>query len=100
MRYDVGGLVYSADDIENGVLRGNKPGAANPWAFLGLPQFSKGQFPDQGDPRRKLIALKPDPRIHFALNCGARSCPPIRIFTPENLDEGLEAAGEGLGSRV
>jgi hypothetical protein len=36
-----------------------------------------------------------DPRIHFALVCGARSCPPIKLYTPENLEEGLTAAGEG-----
>ena len=98
VKYYIGGWVYSADDIENGVLRGNKPGAANPWAFIGLPQLSKGQFPDQQDPRRRFIAQRPDPRIHFALNCGARSCPPIRIFTPDNLNEGLEAAGESFCS--
>lgn len=101
IKYDIGGLAYSADDIENGVLRGNKPGAANPWSLIGLPQMSKGQFPDPGDPRRKVIALSPDARIHFALNCGARSCPPIRVFTADNLDEGLEAAAESFcGSEV
>ncbi len=33
-----------------------------------------------------------EPRIHFALNCAAVSCPPLRIgaFTPEALDEQLE----------
>jgi Protein of unknown function, DUF547 len=33
-----------------------------------------------------------DPRIHFALNCGARSCPPIRDYEPEALDAQLELA--------
>lgn len=38
-------------------------------------------------------AVQPmDKRIHFALNCGARSCPPIRVYTPEELEEGLDAA--------
>jgi hypothetical protein len=48
-----------------------------------------------------------DPRIHFALNCGAASCPPIRVYTPDKLEFGLEAAasafcaGEGrLGWRL
>jgi hypothetical protein len=33
-----------------------------------------------------------DPRIHFALNCAAKSCPPLwnRAYTPENLDSALE----------
>jgi Protein of unknown function, DUF547 len=33
-----------------------------------------------------------DKRIHFALVCGAKSCPPIRVYTPDELDEGLDAA--------
>lgn len=33
-----------------------------------------------------------DPRIHFALNCAAKSCPPLwnRAYTAENLDTALE----------
>ena len=33
-----------------------------------------------------------DPRIHFAINCGSKSCPPLgrRIFLPETLDTQLE----------
>ena len=33
-----------------------------------------------------------DPRIHFALVCGAKSCPPIKLYTPALLEEGLAAA--------
>lgn len=33
-----------------------------------------------------------DPRIHFALNCGARSCPPVKLFTPDGLHGELQAA--------
>lgn len=33
-----------------------------------------------------------DKRIHFALNCGAKSCPPIKLFTPDTLEEGLQSA--------
>lgn len=30
------------------------------------------------------IALQTqDPRVHFALVCGAKSCPPIKTYTPE-----------------
>ena len=34
-----------------------------------------------------------DARIHFAINCAARSCPPLlnRAYTAENLDSTLEA---------
>jgi len=36
--------------------------------------------------------LYQDPRIHFAVNCGARSCPPLqqRAFAGEDLDARLE----------
>ncbi len=35
-----------------------------------------------------------DPRIHFGLVCASSSCPPIDIYTPENLDEELTIAGK------
>jgi hypothetical protein len=37
-----------------------------------------------------------DPRIHFALNCGAASCPPIRVYTPDSLDFGLGEAARAF----
>ena len=37
-----------------------------------------------------------DKRIHFALNCGAKSCPPIRVFAPENVDTSLQKAAEAF----
>lgn len=33
-----------------------------------------------------------DPRVHFALSCGARSCPPIRAYQPRRIDEELDLA--------
>jgi hypothetical protein len=33
-----------------------------------------------------------DVRVHFALNCASRSCPPIRVYSPENLHSQLELA--------
>jgi hypothetical protein len=33
-----------------------------------------------------------DPRIHFALNCGARSCPQIAIYSSTNLEKALNMA--------
>jgi hypothetical protein len=30
-----------------------------------------------------------DYRIHFALNCGAKSCPPIALYKADRLDEQL-----------
>ncbi|MFD1284049.1 DUF547 domain-containing protein [Mesonia ostreae] len=35
-----------------------------------------------------------DWRIHFALNCGAKSCPPVSYYTVEDLDKQLEASAK------
>ena len=45
-----------------------------------------------GDPRAALGPGVLDPRIHFALNCGTRSCPPVAFYEASRLDEQLEAA--------
>jgi Protein of unknown function, DUF547 len=39
-----------------------------------------------------------DARIHFAVNCAARSCPPLynRAFTAENLESALEARADAF----
>jgi hypothetical protein len=44
------------------------------------------------DPRRQLVLESIDPRIHFALVCGSRSCAPIRFYDEEVIDEQLETA--------
>ena len=76
--YEIGGYKFNLDDMEHGIIRNNKNGK---------------QFPDPSDPRlAHTIPL--DPRIHFALVCGAKSCPPIRIFSADNLDRGLDLAAE------
>ena len=83
-RYRVGPFLLSLDDIEHGILRGSP--AKDPRAFK----------PD--DPRRVLAVREPDPRIHFALNCGAKSCPPISLFTADGLKEELKAVTEAFVS--
>jgi len=91
LKYNIGGHDFSADDVEHGVLRGNKPSPASLFAILGKPQWA-GPIFKQGDPRAQQAVSPLDPRIHFALVCGAKSCPPIRVYTPESLEVGLQAA--------
>ncbi|KAK3876584.1 hypothetical protein Pcinc_018647 [Petrolisthes cinctipes] len=81
MCYIIGGRNYSLTDIENGVLRANRRGVVQLF-----PPFGKS------DPRRKMSLIQVDPRIHFALNCGARSCPPVKTFSAENINEELQLA--------
>lgn len=71
---------FSLADIEHGVLRGNRP------AHPRLP----AQF-EPADDRLVFAMGSPDPRLHFALNCGARSCPPVRPYHGETLDKELDS---------
>jgi len=83
--YDIAGLRFNADDIEHGILRGNR----------GHPLLPGPQFPSQ-DPR---ISWKVDPldvRIHFALNCAGRSCPPIQVYSAEKIDQQLDLAARNF----
>jgi len=54
-RYNISGYDYVLDDLENGILRGNKPGAASIGMLLKLPGLSRGPFRD-GDPRAKHVS--------------------------------------------
>ena len=68
--YTIGGYTFALNEIENGVLRSNRKaiGAVT-------KPFSKS------DPRLKVALPAPEPKIHFALVCGAKSCPPIKTYT-------------------
>ncbi|MFN5417477.1 MAG: DUF547 domain-containing protein [Flavobacteriia bacterium] len=66
---NIAGNSFSLNEIENNILR-RKIGKN--------PIF------------KKLKVNKLDPRIHFALNCGAKSCPPILFYSFENIQEELD----------
>lgn len=83
--YCIGGLRLSLEAIEHGVLRGNRPA---------LPRLAPPFAP--GDARLALCLAPPEPRIHFALHCATRSCPPLRVFTAANVDAELEGATAGF----
>uniref|UniRef100_A0A6B2LF51 DUF547 domain-containing protein n=1 Tax=Arcella intermedia TaxID=1963864 RepID=A0A6B2LF51_9EUKA len=78
--YKIGGFWFSLNDMEHGILRSN---GVNP--ATGSLQWSSS------DPRLS-FAVPLDPRIHFALVCGAKSCPPIRIYTEVNYESALQLA--------
>ena len=79
--YDIGGQRYCSFDIEYGILRANAPHPVIPGPHFGLR-----------DPRRKYSLNHLDPRIHFALVCAARSCPPIAVYDAGRIDEQLDTA--------
>lgn len=79
--YNVGGYRVSCDDIEHGILRANRGHIALPG-----PQFGPS------DPRCAWVITPPDLRVHFALNCASRSCPPISFYDAAQIDAQLDLA--------
>jgi hypothetical protein len=83
--YLIGGMTFTPDDIEHGILRGNRR------TYFGLFRpFSSG------DPRLLHIIDPPDPRIHFTLVCASASCPPINFYTPEKIEQQLDIAASNF----
>ena len=83
VKFNIGGHLYSFNDWEHGILRGNmKP-----------PHGLAAQF-EKDDPRLHLIVSKSDLRVHFCLstNHGPGSCPAFGKFSAKNLDSELTIA--------
>ncbi|EFH48662.1 hypothetical protein ARALYDRAFT_327097 [Arabidopsis lyrata subsp. lyrata] len=85
-KYVIGGNTYSLSAIQNGILRGNQRPMFNPMKPFGAK-----------DKRSKVALPYAEPLTHFALVCGTRSGPPLRCFTPGEIDKELmEAARDFL----
>lgn len=72
----IAGLQLSFADVEHGIIR-----HSSLEYFLG---YITNPFPP--DYQEKLRVENKDWRIHFALNCGAKDCPPVAVYTADNLD--------------
>ena len=79
---EIAGKKFSLDGIEHGILRRSKI----KWS---LGYFNKW-FPNKTEKRLRVDKL--DYRLHFALNCGAKSCPPIAFYKSETIDQQLDLA--------
>lgn len=77
----VADIPLSLDDIEHGLLRANRrhPAGLLP-PLLHRPHLKAWMVPHF------------DPRIHFALNYGGRSCPPVEMYTEAEIDSQLDRA--------
>jgi hypothetical protein len=42
------------------------------------------------------MVTPPDPRYHFAISCGAASCPPIGVYRAAAVDAQLDRAARGF----
>jgi len=88
MRYDIGGYQLSFNEIESGILRGNRH---IPYTIAARTFPADHPILDKG-----IVLEKPEIRVHFALNCGARSCPPVKKFRPESLEEELRVVTQAF----
>jgi hypothetical protein len=79
--YLVGGRPYPLNVIEHGVLRRNR-----------RPPLRVRRTLRASDARLRAAPGRLDTRIHFALNCGARSCPPVRSYDADRLHPQLDLA--------
>ena len=79
---EVAGQKMSLDDIEHGILRRYRI------------KISLGYLPNLFAPTwiKEWAVDELDYRIHFALNCGAASCPPIAFYSDTRIDSQLEMA--------
>jgi len=78
---EISGNKISLNDIEHGMLRHS----AVWWSKGHLHKLFAGGF-------EKKFRVPLDYRIHFALNCGANSCPSIRFYETEKLNDQLNEA--------
>ena len=81
-KIEIAGSKFSLDDIEHGILRRSKI----KWSLGYLNKLFPGKM------EKQLRVEKLDYRLHFALNCGAKSCPPIAFYKPETIDQQLDIA--------
>ena len=78
----IAGKLFSLDDVEHGILRHSKI----KWSLGYLNKL----FPGKTEKELRVDTL--DYRIHFALNCGAASCPPIAFYIDETINTQLDIA--------
>lgn len=78
---DLDGVALTLDDIRHEIIRNNR----SKYGLGYLPRLRSSGLD-------RAYRLEPDPRIHFALNCGSASCPPIRSYRAEDVDERLDRA--------
>lgn len=81
-QFVIAGNKVSLDIIEHGFLRRS----SIKWSLGALHKL----FPSKLD--RKFRVEDVDYRIHFSLNCGAKSCPPVGMYDTKNLEKQLDAS--------
>jgi len=85
--YNISAMLFSPDDIEHAILRANS-------LHPSQNRSETSSFLPWSDKRTDLALSTLDPRIHFILNCGAKSCPPIKVLSSSNPAKALQRATE------
>ncbi len=83
-RVTIAGKKLSFDDIEHGIIRGSEV----KW-LLGMV---KDPFANSYE--KAFRVDNTDGRVHFALNCGAKSCPEVAIYDANVMDQQLDIAAK------
>jgi hypothetical protein len=86
----IAGRKLSFDDIEHGIMRRSTH-------KLTMGYLKSFRIPDI---EKQLWWDEIDPRIHFALNCGAASCPFIAIYEPGRVEEQLNVTARNYLSET
>jgi hypothetical protein len=74
----------SFEEVEHGIIRRTKA----PLGLGYLPAWFPGKY------ERKMRTSGADGRVHFALNCGAKSCPPVAAYDYRRMNEQLNLISE------
>ena len=86
----VAGESLSLDGIEHGILR--RSYSRYTLGYVRSP--FRDAFHDQQ------AVSERDPRVHFALNCGAESCPPVAAYSRDRVDDQLDLTTGGYLERT
>jgi len=81
-RVEVAGAKLSFDKIEHGIIRRSK----NKLSLGFLPKLFVNKY------EKRFRVKKVDGRVHFALNCGAISCPAVAAYDYRKMNKELDAS--------
>ena len=84
--FSIAGEMLSLDDVEHGILRKCK----HKYSLGFMVSIFNSKFIKANAVDRL------DYRIHFALNCGAKSCPPIAFYASIKINQQLDLATQSF----
>ncbi len=86
----IAGRLVSFAKIEHGIIRKSQ------WELGG--GYLRKWFPDEFE--RTLRVDESNYHIHFALNCGAKDCPPVGIYEADRLEEQFDKGTKNYLERI